>query len=144
MQKKQQNPGKAIAEEVFQFVVWLTDKVEKFPRSHKFTVGDRIQTQALVLLELVVEATYTRDRAGILRQAQLRIEQLRFLFRLCDEMKLISHGAYEHAARSLDSIGRGIGGWSKAHAHSSRQPVRQDRELSGAADGGAQGDPRQA
>ncbi|MEQ1618765.1 MAG: diversity-generating retroelement protein Avd [Terricaulis sp.] len=135
--------GKAIAEELFQFVVWLTDKVEKFPKSHKFSIGDRIQTQSLELLELVIEATYTKDRAALLRRAQLRVEQMRFLFRLCDEVKLLNHTAYEHAARSLDSIGRGIGGWLKAHhAQATRQPVRPDRDIPSAAGGGAQGDPR--
>ena len=38
MQKNAGKPsaGKAIAEELFQFAVWMSDKIEKFPRSHKF------------------------------------------------------------------------------------------------------------
>jgi hypothetical protein len=137
------NPGKAIAEEIFQYLVWLTQKVEKFPRSHKFTLGDRLHLTSLSLLEQVVEATYTKDRGKLLRQAQLIVEQLRYLFRLCHETRLITPDAYEYAARSLDSVGRGIGGWKKAHdAASARQPVRSDRDVPSAASGGAAGDPR--
>lgn len=36
--------------------------VEKFPRSQKFQLGDRIQTTALAVLELLIEATYPLQR----------------------------------------------------------------------------------
>ncbi len=31
----------------YQFLMWLVPTVDKFPRSHKFTTGDRILTLAL-------------------------------------------------------------------------------------------------
>ncbi len=66
--KKDANPGKVITELCFQFVSWTTGKVEKFPRVHKFTIGDRIHTLSIDLMLRAVEATYTRDRIPILRQ----------------------------------------------------------------------------
>ncbi len=39
--------------------------VEKFPRSHKFTLGDRVETVALDALEALIEATYTKDRVRL-------------------------------------------------------------------------------
>lgn len=92
MHKSERKPsaGKAIAEELFQFVVWVSEKIEKFPRSHKFTIGDRIQSGCLDLMELVVEAIYTKDRAHLLRRAQLRVKQLRFLYRLCFDLRLVT------------------------------------------------------
>ena len=65
----------------YQFLIWLMPTVEKFPRSHKFTIGDRIEVAALDVLEALIEATYTRDRLQHLRQANLGIEKLRFLLR---------------------------------------------------------------
>jgi hypothetical protein len=50
-----------------------------------------------------------------LAQANLGIEKLRFLFRLATGLRLLDTRRYEHAARSLDEIGRLIGGWLKAH-----------------------------
>ena len=38
--------------------------IEKFPESHKFTIGDRVQNTALDVLEALIEATYTRDICG--------------------------------------------------------------------------------
>jgi 23S rRNA-intervening sequence protein len=98
------------------FLLWLAPTLEKFPRSHKFTVGDRIETLALDVLEALIEATYTRDRAQHLRRANLGIEKLRFLLRLAADLKLLDRRRYEHAARTLDETGRLIGGWIKAHA----------------------------
>ena len=46
----------------FQFLTWLVPTIEKFPRSQKFTLGDRIHATALDVLEALIEATYTRDR----------------------------------------------------------------------------------
>jgi hypothetical protein len=113
--KKEANPGKVITEASFQFLVWVTGKVEEFPRSHKFTVGDRIHLIALDIQQGLVEATYSRDRGALLRRIQLDIEKLRFLFRLAAETRLINADSYQYAARQLDEIGRSIGGWQKAH-----------------------------
>ena len=102
-------------EGMYRFILWLVPTVEKFPRSQKFLLGDRMQTTALDVLERLVEATYTRARQKALMDANLGIEKLRFLFRLATEMRYLDQGRYEHAARSLDEVGRSIGGWIKAH-----------------------------
>ncbi|MGP0058296.1 MAG: diversity-generating retroelement protein Avd, partial [Beijerinckiaceae bacterium] len=99
----------------FRFLLWLVPVVEKFPHSQKFVLGDRIETTALDVLESLVEATYTRDRKGHLLRANLGIEKLRFLFRLAVELHYVDGRRYEHAVRTLDDIGRLVGGWQKAH-----------------------------
>ena len=58
-----QRTGPAL-ETMYQFLLWLVPAVEKFPRRQKFLLGDRIQTTALDVLERLIEATYTRARAG--------------------------------------------------------------------------------
>jgi 23S rRNA-intervening sequence protein len=100
----------------FQFINWLIPAVERFPKSQKFLLGDRIQTTALDILESLLEATYTRDRRAHLMRANLGLEKLRFLFRIAFEQHYLDLRRYEHAARSVDEVGRLIGGWAKAHA----------------------------
>lgn len=103
----------------FQFLMWLVPTVEKFPRSQKFLLGDRIQATALDVLESLIEATYTRERKSHLARANLGIEKLRFFFRLAVELHYVDRRRYEHASRTLDEVGRLIGGWAKAHASAS-------------------------
>ena len=39
------------------FMLWLVPTVERFPRSQKFLLSDRLQTTALDVLEALIEAT---------------------------------------------------------------------------------------
>lgn len=100
----------------FQFLRWLMPTVEKFPRSQKFLLGDRIQSTALDVLEALIEATYTRERRSHLARANLGLEKLRFFFRLATEMQYLDKRRYEYAARAMDETGRLVGGWMKADA----------------------------
>jgi hypothetical protein len=99
----------------YQFLLWLVPTVDRFPKAHKFVFGDRVLNVGLDVLELLVAATFTRDRKSHLGQANLGIDKLRFLLRMASDFRFLDRGRYEHAARSLDEIGRLIGGWSKAH-----------------------------
>lgn len=99
----------------YRFIVWLVPTLERFPRSQKFLLGDRIQGSALDVLGSLVEATYTRQRGPHLSRANVGIEKLRFLLRLAHELRYLDLRRYEHAARCLDDTGRKIGAWSKVH-----------------------------
>jgi hypothetical protein len=102
-------------EGMYRFVLWLVPTVEKFPRSQKFLLGDRIQGAALDVIESLVAATYTRRRATHLADANLGIETLRLMFRLAMDLRYLDLKRYEHASRSLDDVGRFIGSWSRVH-----------------------------
>lgn len=102
-------------EKTYQFLLWLIPSVEKFPRSQKFLLGDRIQSTAIEMLEQLIEATYSRQRHAPLAKANLCVEKLRFLFRLSMDLDYLDKRRYEHAARNLEEIGRLIGGWLKAN-----------------------------
>jgi hypothetical protein len=111
---------------MYRFMLWLIPTVEQFPRSQKFLLGDRIQSTALDVLERLVEATYTRRRNPMLASANLGIEKLRFLFRLVNDLRHLDMRRYEHAARSLDEIGRLVGGWTKATHAAGEQDALSD------------------
>ncbi len=89
--------------------------VERFPRSQRFLLGDRLQVTALDMLERLIEATYTRARQPHLAAANLGIEKLRVLCRLAKDLRHLDPRRYACAARALDEAGRLVGGWRKAH-----------------------------
>lgn len=59
--------GQAL-EAMYRFLLWAIPTVEKFPRSQKFLLGDRIQSTALACLERLIEATYSRSRELLLHE----------------------------------------------------------------------------
>lgn len=105
-------------EKWYQFLRWLTPALEKFPRSHKFTLGERIYHGALDVLDRLIEATYSRQAAPMLLQANMGLEKLRFLFRLALDLQLLDPRRHEFAARAVDEVGRLVGGWLKAKSAS--------------------------
>ena len=82
----------AALETHYRFVVWLVPTLERFPRSQKFLLGDRMQHTALDVLERLIEATYTRRR-GQLALANIGIEKLRFLCRLAHDLHYLGEAA---------------------------------------------------
>ena len=76
-------------EAMYRFTLWLIPTLEKFPRSQRFLPGDRIETTALDLLDLLIQATYTRERRGQLQQANLGLTKLRHLLRLAYDLKYL-------------------------------------------------------
>lgn len=104
-------------ESMYQLLLWLVPTLEKFPRSQKFLLGDRLQAQALSVLDSLITATYSRERAGHLRAANLELEKLRFGIRLAKDLQHLDFKRYEYAARAVDEVGRLVGGWLKSHAN---------------------------
>jgi len=142
---KRPSVGQIITESVYQYVLWSSRIIEKLPRNCKLTIGDKLHFQCLRTLELIIEATFTKDRSHLLRAAKLSIEQQRFLWRLSHDFAVVRADSYEFASRSLNDIGRSVGGWKKAHdAIAAQRSVSADSEFRSASISGAEGDPGQA
>jgi len=98
---------------LYDYLLWMIPKLEKFPRSQKFILADRIESLALDILDLLIEAAYSRKKGDLLRRANLQLEKLRYLVRLAKDLKAINLKSYEQSARLIDGIGTSIGGWLK-------------------------------
>jgi hypothetical protein len=96
-------------------ILWLIPQAQKFPRVHRFGLGERVQSAALDFQELIIAAGKARgdERRAHLTRADVRLAQLRHWARVCVELRLFSVGQYEHAARMLDECGRLLGAWLK-------------------------------
>ena len=97
----------------YDFVKLAIPHIGKFPRNQRYTLGERVENKLCILLELLIEAQYSKDKAGVLKRANLEIEQMRYLFRLCHDLRLINLKTYELSSRYLLDIGVQVGGWIK-------------------------------
>ena len=77
-----------------QFLPWLLPTVAKFPRAQKFTLGDRIESTALDVLDVLITATYTKGRERLLAEANLGLERLRYFMRLSHDMRPLDAKRY--------------------------------------------------
>ena len=97
----------------YDLALWLVPKVDKFPRTRKFTLGDRIEGTLIDVLELLIESKYQKRKIPLLSDANLKLEKLRFLLRLSKDLNCLSIDSYGHGARLVDELGREVGGWLK-------------------------------
>ena len=98
---------------LYDFILWIIPKLEKFPRGQKFLIGDRIETLMLDILDILIEAAYSRKKHEILKAANLKLEKLRYLIRLSKDLNLINIKSYEFSSRSINDVGNSVGGWLK-------------------------------
>jgi hypothetical protein len=101
-----------------ELLLWVIPQLDKFPRSRRFTLGERLESGLIEVLELLVEAAYTRNKENPLRRANLRLEVVRHLWRLAHELKAIATRQYEYGAKLIDALGRQIGGWLRSTGQS--------------------------
>jgi hypothetical protein len=95
----------SVVTKAYDLTLWLVQRAGSFPREHRFTLGGRIEDGCLEVLELLVEASYTRDKAELLRRANLRLDRLRFLIRMAKDLKLISIKQYGFASGAIQAVG---------------------------------------
>jgi hypothetical protein len=98
----------------YDFILWSCRHTSKFPRNHRFVLGERIERNLYDLLEILIRAKYTRQRRELLEQANLMLEILRFQIRLAKDLQCLRTDSYGFAGKSIDEIGRLVGGWLKS------------------------------
>ena len=131
----------------YDLILWSCNHTSRFPRNHRFVLGERIERNLYNLLETLIAAKYTKNRQRLLEDANLTLEVLRFQMRLAKDLQCLKVESYAFAAKSIDEIGRLVGGWLRSRGEEKtheaiRQPLGRDdlvRELLRAAHAAARG-----
>ncbi len=103
----------------YDFILWSCNHTSKFPRNHRFVLGERIERNLYDVLELLIRAKYTKQRQELLEQANLVLEILRFQMRLAKDLQCLKVESYGFAAKAIDEIGKLVGGWLKTSGNKS-------------------------
>jgi len=113
------SPGAALplaVQRAHEWLAWLIPLLDHFPRARRFTLGERLETGSLAVLEDLVDAAWRRDKREVLQRANRRLAVLRHLWRLAWELGTVNLRRYEHGIRMIDDLGRQIGGWLRSQA----------------------------
>ncbi len=103
-----------VVSKTYELTLWFLPKLAKFPRDQRFLLGDRIEMFLLDILEGLIDATYTKEKIKALKKVNLKLEKLRFMVRMANDMHYINIGSYEFASRGINEVGKMVGGWLKA------------------------------
>jgi len=95
------------------FLKWLLVTTDNFPKKARFTYTDHLINISLLIVEDLVEARYSKNKFSILRRANMNLEKIRILIRICFELQFLPKKSYEYASRSINEVGKMLGGWMK-------------------------------
>jgi len=98
----------------YDFALWLTRHIEKFPRHHRYSLGLHMEQQLYLILRSLLRAKYTKDRTATLSEVNLDLETLRFLVRMAKDLAILPVKSHSHAAQVLLEIGAQVGGWARS------------------------------
>ena len=100
-----------------EFLSWLLNTTERFPRKARFNFTTRLDNLALDVLEDIIVCRYdTAYRYATLKQLNIRLEKLRILMRICHERMYLSPKQFEYSITKLNEVGNMVGGWLKRTA----------------------------
>ena len=99
----------------YDYTKWVLDRVDGFPKNHRFVLGTRLADAVVDVMELLAEAAYARGlaKADLLDRANRRIESVRWLVRIVKDRNVISARQFAFSAKALEECGRMVGGWLK-------------------------------
>jgi four helix bundle protein len=101
--------------QTYDLLTWLLPQCERFPKSQRFVVTQRLQAAVLDFQEAIFEANARSggERLNHLQAADAHLNKLRLYLRLARQWEWLGSGQYEHASRMVAGIGRLLGGWIK-------------------------------
>jgi len=94
--------------------------LDRLPRTHRFTLGDRIINELYDLLDRLITVRYVRvGKLDALQALNTRLQVLRYQYRLLFDFQLISLKRHENIHRQINDIGVELGGWIRQQKRSS-------------------------
>jgi len=95
----------------YDFIKWLLEHTQKFPKSQRFVLAQRVNDAGLNFHDLLVKAVKNKNKLTILYNADYELERLRLNLRLCKDLTILKFNQYEYAVKQLVEIGKLLGGW---------------------------------
>lgn len=102
-----------IITQAYDLILYLIPQIAKFPKQQRYTIGERLENMTLDFLSLLVEARYSREKAGLLQKANMTLEKIRYCVRLCKDLKAMNLHVYEVLSKRIHETGGQLGGWLK-------------------------------
>ncbi len=97
-------------QKTYDLVKWVYPTVNRFPRSQRLILSQRIEVTSIRILELVIDFEKRKTETNR-RKISNEIHKLQILFRICKDLSYLSFKRYEHASSLLNEISQIIADW---------------------------------
>jgi hypothetical protein len=110
--------GLPILEKTYELILWLYPTVNKFPKSQRFVLGQRIENTVFKIVESIIGirvAINNEEKLTQLQNISVEMDKLRMLIRLSKDLRFIKTSQYVFAAKIINEMGKMLGGWIKTY-----------------------------
>jgi len=83
-------------------------------REYKYTIVERLKNEAIGLIVVIYRANSTSQKAAVIQTARDKIEVIRLLMRLLQDLKQISVRRFVHVNEQIESVSKQLSAWQKA------------------------------
>ncbi|NQV00923.1 MAG: four helix bundle protein [Parcubacteria group bacterium] len=90
------------------FLLWLFQKINTFPKKQKFILGEEIGKLSLEILKDLIIMQYSPvfQKKAKINGINLKLEIFRSLMRLAWQMKFLSHKSFLYQESKINEVGR--------------------------------------
>ncbi|MBM3816474.1 MAG: four helix bundle protein [Actinobacteria bacterium] len=100
--------------DVYRLTLRVFTLTQGFNREFKYTLGQEMKRDCLVLLRSIYRINRSRERVPLLEAFLDDFELLKLEVRLCADLKLVSLRQHAELIEMMATIGRQITGWRNA------------------------------
>jgi len=96
------------------YKIWH-EYLPNFPKKSKYTLGNKIDSLFLDILELIFIAIYLprEQKLPYIKKSVGKLDLIKFFLKICWEIGAIENKHYLILSSPLDEIGRMLGGWHR-------------------------------
>ncbi len=108
--------GLPILEKTYELILWIYPAINKFPKSQRFVLGQRIENALLKIVEEIIEMRIIRgekEKLEHLQKISTEMDKLRMLIRISKDLKFMKVKQYIFATGKINEMGKMLGGWIK-------------------------------
>jgi|SRR5690625_4920811 len=88
--------------------------LRQYPKSERHTLAAETKRSMYELLRLIIRGNKRYFKKTTLQDIDIELENLRYLIRLSNNLGFLPFKQYENWSRSLNEIGKMLGGWIKS------------------------------
>jgi UDP-glucose 6-dehydrogenase len=103
-----------VFKDVYSLILKIFEYTKDFPRDYKYTLGQDMKRDAIVLVRSIYRANKSKNKTEYLETFLDDFEIIKLEVRLCVDMKILSIKKQAELSSLMEGIGKQIIGWRNA------------------------------
>ncbi len=99
---------------LYDFYQNLTRVITTFPKTKRYTLGQKLDNITLEIFELLFSVPHTENKIATLQIISTKLDLLKVLLRLSKDSQAATNKDYLELQAILQEVGRMLGGWIRS------------------------------